>query len=82
MIHKINNIYFTQKENELKNYIETKLNEYFNLEIDNVIIEDNELFKDLYNMIDSYYLIPISKNYKKTIIPEDEDNLLRNIFLH
>jgi hypothetical protein len=81
MIKKINSIYFTVRENEIKFFIEDKLNDYFNLIIDKIIIEDENLYKDLYLIIDSYYIIPKNKNYKKFAIPFDEDQLLRTIFI-
>ncbi len=80
LIQKINTIYFSEKEYKLKLYIEEKLNEYFNLEIDYININDEELYGDLYKMIDSYYLIPINKKYKKTLITKEEDDIIRNIF--
>jgi hypothetical protein len=81
MIKKINSIYFTVRENEIKIFIEDKLNDYFNLIIDKIIIEDENLYKDLYLIIDSYYIIPKNKNYKKFAIPFEEDQLLRTIFI-
>jgi hypothetical protein len=81
MIKKINPIYFTEKENTLKKYIEENLDNYFNLTLDKIIVEDEEFYNDLFSMIDSYYIIPKNKNYKKYIITEEEDKLLRIIFV-
>jgi hypothetical protein len=82
MIKKINLLCFTQRENEIKIYIEDKLNNYFNLDINEIIIEDEQLYKDIFLIIDSYYIIPKIKNYKKFAIPMEEDSLLRQIFLY
>ena len=82
MIKKINPIYFTEKENQLQTYIEEKMNDYFNLNVDKIIIEDIQLYNDLFSMIDTYYVIPKNKNYKKFIIPYEEDQLLRQIFVN
>jgi hypothetical protein len=82
MIKKINLLCFTSRENEVKIYIEENLNDYFDLKIDQIIIEDELLYKDIYSIIDSYYLIPKTKNYKKYAISFEEDQILRSLFLN
>ena len=64
---------------EIKPLIENTLNEYFNLNIDYIYIE-KDIYDKIYKIIDSYYLIPTQKKYKKTGIPESEDIILRIIF--
>lgn len=64
---------------EIKPLIENILNDYFELNIDYVYIEKH-IYDKIYKIIDSYYLIPIQKKYKKTGIPESEDIILRIIF--
>ena len=64
---------------EIKPLIENTLNEYFNLNIDYIYIE-KDIYDKIYKIIDSYYLIPTQKKYKKTGIPESEDIILRTIF--
>lgn len=39
------------------------------------------LFIKIYEIIDSYYLIPHKKNYNKYAITKEEDEILRTIFL-
>ena len=76
---RIKSLSFSVNELEIKNFIEDILNNYFNLNIDYVNIE-KEMYEKIYKIIDSYYLIPIQKNYKKTAISYEEDKLIRNIF--
>ena len=64
---------------EIKPLIQNTLNEYFNLNIDYIYIE-KDIYDKIYKIIDSYYLIPTQKKYKKTGIPESEDIILRTIF--
>ena len=64
---------------EIKPLIQNTLNEYFNLNIDYIYIE-KDIYDKIYKIIDSYYLIPTQKKYKKTGIPESEDIILRIIF--
>jgi hypothetical protein len=66
-------------DSRIKKYIEKVLINYCELLIDFVYV-DNDIYKELYKVIDSYYLIPTQKNYKKTAISEEEDKLIRSIF--
>jgi hypothetical protein len=77
---RIKSLSFSSNEIEIKNYIENILNEYFNLNIDYVYLED-DIYEKIYRIIDSYYLIPMQKKYKKTAISFEEDQIIRNIFL-
>jgi len=77
---KIKTLTFTKSDIEMKKYIENVLNDYFDLKIDYIIVENEFLYKNLYEIIDSYYKIPIQKNFKKTAISEMEDNIIRSIF--
>jgi hypothetical protein len=43
-------------------------------------MENDNLYKNLYEIIDSYYKIPMQKNFKKTAITESENNIIRSIF--
>jgi hypothetical protein len=65
---------------EIKSYIENILNDYFILNIDFIYLK-KDMYEQIYKIIDSYYLIPVQKKYKKTGIPESEDIILRKIFL-
>jgi hypothetical protein len=56
------------------------LNDYFELKIDFIKL-DEEMHQKIYNLIDNYYIIPLSKKYKKTLISKNEDTILRSIFL-
>jgi len=76
---KIKTLVFTKEDLLIKKYIESILDDYFSLKIDYVNIEE-EMYNKIYSIIDTYYIIPIIKNYKKTAITEIEDNLVRNIF--
>jgi hypothetical protein len=76
---KIKFLNFISEEIEIKNFIEKVLDDYFNLKIDFVNI-DKDNYEKIYKIIDSYYLIPTQKNYKKTAISFEEDQLIRNIF--
>jgi len=76
----IQRLNYTQEEIELKKYIENILNDYFQLHIDCIKL-DQDMYKKIYNLIDNYYIIPLSKKYKKTLISKDEDTILRSIFI-
>ena len=76
---KIQGLSLSFNDIKIKKYIEKILLTYSELAIDFVYV-DNDIYDDLYKIIDSYYLIPIQKNYKKTAITEDEDTLIRSIF--
>jgi hypothetical protein len=65
---------------EIKSYIKNILNDYFNLNIDFIYLK-KDIHEQIYKIIDSYYLIPVQKKYKKTGISENEDIILRKIFL-
>lgn len=77
---KIKGLGFSENDKKIKEYIEIILNEYFNLIIDNVNVED-DMYNKLYEIIDSYYLIPSKKKNCKTFISHEEDNIIRTIFL-
>ena len=79
--NRIKALQFTEKDKCLKIYIETALNKYFELEIDFIEITDIDLYNELYKLIDSYYIEPLKKNYKKFAITEEEDRILRNFFI-
>jgi hypothetical protein len=66
-------------DSRIKKYIEKVLINYCKLLIDFVYV-DIDIYEDLYKVIDSYYLIPTQKNYKKTAISKEEDKLIRSIF--
>jgi hypothetical protein len=76
----IQRLSYTNEEIELKKYIEMVLNDYFELKIDFIKL-DEEMHQKIYNLIDNYYIIPLSKKYKKTLISKNEDTILRSIFL-
>ena len=78
---RIKSLTFREEDILLKKYIESVLDEYFQLKIDYVIIENNDIYNQLYKLIDSYYLEPFKKNYKKFAITEEEDKILRILFL-
>ena len=77
---KIKGLSFTQEDIEIRKYIESVLQKYFNLEIDYIFIE-NILYNKIYKIIDSYYLIPFEKNISKKFISYEEDLIIRSIFL-
>lgn len=79
-LKKIKGLSFTQEDIEIRKYIESVLQKYFNLEIDYIFIE-NILYNKIYKIIDSYYLIPSEKNISKKFISYEEDLIMRSIFL-
>jgi len=70
---------FDNKDTETVKKIETILDDYFDLEIDFIHVKDDMYIK-IFEIIDSFYLIPTEKKYKKTGITSDEDKILRSIF--
>lgn len=64
----------------LVNIIKEQLDEYFNLFVD-LIHLDEEIYEEIYKIIDSFYLIPKEKGQKKTAISQEEDELLRVLLL-
>ena len=76
---KIKGLSYIKEDIEIKNYIENILEEYFQSNIDFVIV-DNEIYDKLYKIIDSYYLIPNGKKKGKTFISYEEDLIIRSIF--
>jgi hypothetical protein len=62
-----------------KNYIENILDQYFDSKIESIIINDISLYNKVFDIINSYYQIPLSKN-KTTPITEEEDIIIRSIF--
>jgi hypothetical protein len=79
--NKIKTLNYTKEDIIIKKYLETVLDDYFNLNIDYIIVEDENMYNNLFNIIDSYYLIPFNKNLKKTAITKEEDMILRSILL-
>jgi len=77
--NRINKLVHVKEDKKIKELIDNILEKYFNLEIDNFKLNKKD-YIDLYKIIDTYYLIPSSKNIK-TAITKEENNLVRNIFL-
>ena len=78
---RIKSLRFSEEEKELKIYIELRLQEYFELKIDCDIIDNDNLFNNLFRYVDTLYLIPSKKDKGKTPISQEEDNIIRTIFL-
>lgn len=78
-LRRINSISFGNN-NDLISSIQNSFNDYFNLSSDNIYLE-NDIYDETYKLIDSFYLIPKEKGYKKTAISKDEDELLRTLLL-
>lgn len=76
---RIKSLSYSVSEIEIKNFIEQILDDYFNLNIEYINIE-KDMYEKIYKIIDSYYFIPTQKNYKKTGISKEEDELIRHIF--
>jgi hypothetical protein len=76
---KIERLTYTEEDIFIRKYIQNILNNYYDLMIDYVNIE-NEIYDKIYKIIDTYYLIPTSKKFSKTSISKEEDELIRNIF--
>lgn len=76
----IKRLNYSSEELELKKYIESILNDYFELKIDSIKLDEN-WYNKIFNLIDSYYTIPKKKNFKKTLISKEEDTIIRLIFL-
>jgi hypothetical protein len=76
---KIQGLSLSFNDIRIKKYIEKILLNYIELNIDFVYVDD-DIYEELYKIIDSYYLVPIQKNYRKTAITEEEDQLIRSIF--
>lgn len=76
---KIERLNFSEKDIKIKKYIQFFLTKYFNIEIDFILV-DNDMYKDIFEIIDTYYLIPTKKNYGRTIISKEEDIIIRSIF--
>ena len=79
-----------KRKNELSNflkklqflnfpYIMEQLNEYFECNIDEIYLE-KKLHNEIFEIINSYYKIPNEKG-RRCAIFEEEDNILRNLFL-
>ena len=77
---KIKGLHFSENDRKIKNYIENILYEYFHLNIDYIYVDD-DMYNKLYEIIDSYYLIPSKNKKSKTFISYEEDNIIRTIFL-
>jgi len=75
---RIRRMIFTEKEEKLKSFLKRIVNAYCNGLIDNVEV-DEDLYTDLYKLIDSLYLIPASQN-RRPAIPAEEDAVLRKLF--
>ena len=78
---RIKSLFFTENDILLKKYIEEVLDQYFELKIDYIIVDNKTMYNQLYKIIDSYYLEPFEKNYKRTAISKEENDILRTIFL-
>jgi hypothetical protein len=68
---------YTEQDRKIKQIFDKILDDYFELRI-NFIEVDEDIYTTLFHIIDSYYLLPMSKN-KNGAIPEKEDTLLRTI---
>jgi hypothetical protein len=77
---KIERLTYSEEDRKMRSYIIGVLDDWFRLKIDYIFVE-SELYKKIYKIIDSYYLIPFQKNYKKFAISKEEDNIVRSIFL-
>lgn len=77
--NRIQRLTFVKEDKKIKELVENALNNYFNLTIDNIKIKKKD-YEYLFKIVDSYYLIPSSKNIK-TAITKEENNLIKNIFL-
>ena len=60
----IKRLNYSSEELELKKYIESILNDYFELKIDSIKLDENWNNK-IFNLIDSYYTIPKKKILRK-----------------
>lgn len=78
--NKIKVLSLSVQYNDIKIYMENVLADYFELKNDFVYVE-NDMYKKIFSIIDTYYLIPVQNKRKKTAITEDEDRVLRTIFL-
>lgn len=72
--------YGSQKAFAFVDFVKDQLEEYFDLFVD-IIYLDQEIYSELYKIIDSFYRTPIEKGQKKTAISQEEDELLRVLFL-
>jgi hypothetical protein len=77
---KIERLNYSEEDRKMSSYIMNILNDWFSLKIDYIYLEDT-IYKKIYEIIDSYYLIPHKKNYNKYAITKEEDEILRTIFL-
>ena len=77
---KIRGLSYTDEDIEIRKYLESVLDDYFNLKVEFVFVE-TELYKKIFKIIDTYYKIPTEKKSNKTFISEDEDQIIRGIFL-
>lgn len=77
---KIERLTYSEEDRKMRSYIIGVLDDWFRLKIDYIFVE-SELYQKIYKIIDSYYLIPFQKNYKKFAISKEEDNIVRSIFL-
>ncbi len=71
---------FLPSQRAVKEYVENALNDYFELKCDFVAMEDEEMYNQLYQIVDSYYRIPLSKKMGRFAISEEEDTIVRNLF--
>lgn len=78
-LKRINSISFG-KNSDFVSSIQNSFNDYFNLSSD-IIYLDDAIYDKAYELIDSFYLIPKEKGYKKTAISKEEDELLRKLLL-
>ncbi len=71
---------FLPSQRAVKEYVENVLNDYFELKCDFVAMEDEEMYNQLYQIVDSYYRIPLIKKMGRFAISEEEDTIVRNLF--
>ena len=79
-LKKLRGLSHTPQDIEIKTYIDSVLFDYFELNMDFIYVED-DMYEKMYKIIDTYYLIPNQKKMNKTAISEDEDHIIRSIFL-
>jgi len=76
----IKRLIYTNEEIEVKEIIQNILHDYFELKIDSFKL-DKEKYDKIFKIIDTYYIIPINKKYKKTLITKFENDIIRSIFI-
>ena len=77
---KIERLTYCEEDRKMRSYIMSVLDDWFNLKIDCVYI-DQEIYQKIYKEVNNYYLNPYQKNYTKFAISKEEDEIVRSIFL-